>query len=208
MKNKKFGIVLSVCLIVALAIGGVYASKNMNFFEWGKQAATIKNTSQKDSIATVNGVKIPKSKFDNYKAGLANTNGQFTDEDIIDKLVEQEVIMQEIKKLGYTVTDEEVIAFNNERFDLLEKDPQAYQITKDYVDGLGITMEEYKEMSKEVSKTALLANKYKADIQKEFIDNNTQVKALSAEKKNQKFEEYFENKISDLCDKANIVLSK
>jgi len=152
----------------------------------------------------VNGVEISKDKFDSYKAGLANASGEFTDEEIIDKLVEQEIIMQEIKRLGYTVTDAEVIKFNNERFALLDEDPTAYQIIKDYVDGLGITMEEYKKMSLEISKTALLANKYKDDIQKEFIEENPQIMSRSAAVKQQKFEDYFADKIDDLCEKADV----
>lgn len=202
--KKVFAIILSLCLVGCLVIGGVYASKNMSFFQWGEKNAEINQVQSEDVVAKVNGVQISKDKFDSYKAGLANASGEFTDKEIIDKLVEQEIIMQEIKRLGYTVTDAEVVKFNNERFALLDEDPAAYQIIKDYVDGLGVTMEEYKEMSLEISKTALLANKYKADIQKEFIEKNPQLKSKTSAQKQQKFEQYFADKIETLYEKADV----
>ena len=204
MKRKVFGIVVSLCMISILVAGGVYAGKNMTFFRWGKQTAGINETASATIVANVNGVGIPKTKFDSYKAGLANASGTFTDKEILDKLIEQEVIMQEIQRLGYSVTEAEVTKFNDERFELLDDDPVAYQIVKDYVDGLGITMEEYKEMSKEVSKTALLANKYKADMMSEFENSNSQIKTYSLRQKEEKFEEYFEKKIEELSKKAKI----
>lgn len=208
MKKKIIRILLPLCVICVLAVGSVLASRNMNFFQWGKKVATINETASNESIAKVNGVSIPKSKFDSYKAGLSNATVIPTDEEIVNKLVEQEVIMQEIKRLGYEVTEQEIIDFNNERFELLEQYPQAYQITKDYVDGLGITMEKYKEMSKEISRTALLTNKYKIDVQKEFEEKNTQVRKMSEYEKSIKFEDYFENKIAELCQNANIEIIK
>lgn len=203
MNKKILGIVVSICVISVL-VGGVYASKNMNFFQWGENSASINEIASTDVVAKVNSVGISKTKFDLYKAGLSNASGTFSDKEILNKLIEQEVIMQEIVRLGYTVTEAEVTKFNNERFALLDEDPNAYQIIKDYVDGLGITMEEYKEMSKEVSRTALLANKYKADVMREFVNNTAGAATFSAQQKAERFEEYFNNKIETLSEAATI----
>lgn len=203
MNKKILGIVVLICVVSAFVVG-VYASKNVNFFQWGEEIARINEKTSTDVVAKVNGVDIPRSKFDSYKAGLANANGSFSDEEILNKLIEQEVIMQEIVRLGYTVTESEVTKFNDERFALLEEDSNAYQIVKDYVDGLGITMEEYKEMSKEVSRTALLANKYKADVMSEYVNNTAGATTFSAQQRAERFEEYFNNKIETLSNAATI----
>lgn len=208
MKKKIFSITLSLCLISALVVCGVYASKNMAFFEWGKQNTEINEISDSTIVAKVNGIGISKSKFDSYKIGLSNASVDFSDEQILDKLIEQEVIMQEINRMGYTVTDSEVNAFNNERFAILDEDPAAYQIVKDYIDGLGITMDDYKEMSKEISRTALLANKYKADLMKEFEKSNSKFSMYSMSKRVEKFEEYFDKKINELSKNAKIEIMK
>ncbi len=206
MKRKRF-VLMCICVAILFIIGGVYASRDTRFLNYGKQVDKISQNKTDEFVAKVNGVGISKSEFDTYKAGLSNANGTFTDEEIIDKLVQQEVIMQEIHRLGYTVTDEEVNEFNEKRFALLDGDPTAYQIVKDYVDGLGITMEEYKEMSKKVSEEALLANKYKEDLKKEF-DKKSSASTYSAKDSNEKFENYFTDKVKSLKQKADIDILK
>lgn len=210
MKKKIVIITLSMLLVFVLVIGGAYASKNISFFQWGEQMAKIREdrTTTATTVAKVNGTEISKEKFDSYKAGLANASGEFTDEQILDKLIQQEVIMQEITRLGYTVTSDEVNDFNEERFSLLNDDPAAYQVVKDYVDGLGITMDEYKEMSKDISKTALLTNKYKADMMKEFEKQNSDIKTYSRNEKIERFEEYFNDKIEELNKNADVEIVK
>lgn len=161
---------------------------------------------QEKVVAEVNGHEITKSEFETYKAGLAQAMGTFTDEEIIDKLVRQEVLMQEIEKRGYTVSDDEVTAFNDERFALLDEDPTAYQIIKDYVDGLGITMDEYKEQSKEISRIALLSNKFREDLLAEYEEDNPQILTRSKQEQNQSFEEYLDGYIDDLYSSSDITI--
>lgn len=210
-KNKILAVIISVCVVCGLAAVGVYANMtpNKNFIQWGEKQEKIKEETalSTKAIAKVNGIEIPKEKFDSYKTGLTYASKAYSDDEIIDKIVNQEVIMQEIKRLGYTVTDEEVTKFNDERFALLEEDPKSYQVVKDYVDGLGISLEEYKEMSKEISKVALLSNKYKADILREF-ETNSQVRSLSQEMKAKRFDEYFDKKIKTLTEDADIEILK
>lgn len=207
MKKKILGLSLVVSVVLILT-GIVYANKNLDFFKLGEDVKKINETTTLDIVAKVNGVEIPKSKFDTYKAGLMKANGTFTDEEILDKIIEQEVIIQEIERLGYSVTEEEVNKFNDERFALMDDDPQAYQIIKDYVDGLGITMDEYKEKSKEISRLALLANKYKEEKLKEYENENSQVVTYSNAEEVEKFEDYFNENIEQLKEKANIEIVK
>lgn len=208
MSKKKVKMIVLICVISVMVAAVVYASKNMDFFHWGEENADIKAAVLGGAVARVNGVDIPESKFHSYKLGLANASGKFSDEEILQKLIRQEVIMQEIDRLGYTVTEEEVTKFNDERFAFLKEDPNAYQMIKNYVDGLGITMEEYKERSREISKIALLTNKYREDIMKEYEKNNTAESADSAQQKAQKVEMYFKEKIEMLMNAATIEIIK
>jgi hypothetical protein len=204
MKKRIFITVTLVCTICLIVITCGYASKNMDFFKWGQQVSSIKNSPSNEVAVIVNNVSISKDKFNSYKAGLVTANDKITDKEVMDKLIKQEVIRQEVERLGYTVTEKEVDAFNDERFSLLEEYPEAYKITKEYVDGLGITMEQYKEMSKKISKDVLLSNKYKADMQKKFENENKENRSLNDYEKTVNFENYFNNVINELCKNAEI----
>lgn len=209
--KRKITLIISIVCILAIGISAtVYATRDMSMFQWGQDSAEIEaaDNMQKNVVAEVNGQKITSSQFDKYKAGLSNANGTFTDAEIMDKLVRQEVLKQEIQRLGYTATEAEVTAFNDERFALLDDDPNARQIIQDYVDGLGITMAEYKEQSKEISRIALLANKFRADLMAEYEKNNPQILTYSVPTQQQGFEEYLEQYIDDLYKTADIVISE
>ncbi len=205
MSKKKIRMIVSIGVISAVVVGALYACKNMNFFRRAEEIDNINAAVPTDVVAKVNGVDILKSKFDSYKVGLANASGNFSDEEILNKLIKQEIIMQEIDRLGYTVTEEEVTKFNDERFAFLNQDPNAFRIIKDYVDSMGITMEEYKEMSREISRIALLSNKYREDIINEYEKNNT---TDSAQQKAEKAEMYFREKIEKLINAATIEIIK
>lgn len=207
MSKKKLRMIGLICVISVVVVAVVYSSKNINFFRWGEENA-INAAVPTDVVARVNGVDILRSKFISYKVGLTNASGNFSDEEILNKLIKQEIIMQEIERLGYTVTEEEVTKFNDERFALLKEYPEAYQMVKDYADGMGITMEEYKEMSREISRIALLSNKYKEDIMNEYEKNNTMENTDSAQQKAQKAEKYFNDKIEMLMNTATIEIIK
>lgn len=109
---------------------------------------------------------------------------------------------QEIARCSVTVTEEEVKAFNDERFALMEEDPTSYQIVKDYVDGLGITMEEYKEMSLEISRDSLLTAKYREQLMKEYAERDVQT--LSEEEQKFTFEDYYNATLDALEESAQI----
>lgn len=203
MKKKIWISIIVVLILLAVTAGIVFANSNVNLKEWGK---LLSGNSQKEeitteSIANVNDKPISKDKFENYKISLSYASGDFSDEEILDKLITQEVIMQEIERRGITVTEQEINTFNDERFALMEQDPSLYEITKDFVDGKGITMEEYKEESKEISRQALLANKLRDEMVVEYQDKSSDDKSAPSQ---QDFQEYFNNYISDLKEEATI----
>lgn len=207
--KKRIMMLISIICVLAIGIAGsVYAIQKLNMFQWGQnQKEIVSSQAVEKSVAVVNGQPISEASFENYKAGLANANGTFSDKDVLNKLIRQELIKQEIQRLGYKVTDEDVAAFNDERFALLNEDPAAYKIVKDYVDGLGITMDEYKEQSKEISKTALLANKFKADLQTKYQQDNPESSVHAKAEQEQNFEVYLEQYIDGLYENAKIEIT-
>ena len=72
--------------------------------------------------------------------------GFFSDEEILNKLIERKLMLQDAEAHGITVSEEEVRAFNEESFALMEQDEAGKEAILDYIQGRGITLEEYKEM--------------------------------------------------------------
>lgn len=190
MKMKR--ILAAICLAAAFAITGC-ADKNTADPDAGQQVSS----EAADIAAVVNGQPISKERFETYKSGLSDAQGNFTDAQVLDQLIRREVVQQEIARLGITITDEEVRQFNEERFALLDDDPAAYQLMQDYVDGLGITMEEYKEQSLAISRESLLYDRYRERMQAEYQKAGTK----------ESFEDYLNERIDALVQEAQIEIN-
>ncbi len=204
--KKKIIVILGVLVVVAaLAVGGVYAEKQLKYVDLGNQISENQSIPEGEAAAWVNGTAISKQRFENYKASLAYTQAEYTDEQVLDKMIRQEVLQQEIARLGITVTEEEVKAFNEERFALLDEDETAKQIMEDFVKGLGITMEEYKEQSLEISRESLLTMKYREQLAAEF---ERQAEPASEQEQSEAFEEYYDRKLDALVEAAEIKIAE
>ncbi len=204
--KKKIIVILGVLVVVAaLAVGGVYAEKQLKYVDLGNQISENQSIPEDEIAAWVNGTAISKQRFENYKASLAYTQAEYTDEQVLDKMIRQEVLQQEIVRRGITVTEEEVKAFNEERFALLDEDETAKQIMEDFVKGLGVTMEEYKEQSLEISRESLLTMKYREQLAAEF---ERQAEPASEQEQSEVFEEYYDRKLDALVEAAEIKIAE
>ncbi len=116
----------------------------------------------------------------------------------MDALIRQVAAVQGIEKLGYSVSDAEVNAFNDERFAAIEDNPEMYKVLKAYVDGRGISLEEYKAMSKEISYKSMLLSKYRKDAKKEFLDNSSSTTTPTD------FKSYFDEKLNRFYEDAEV----
>ena len=183
-----------VFLLLAVVLLCCGCRQESSMKDWGEQVKENQSIPDTDAVASVNGVPISKERYENYKVGLQNAQGKFTDEQVLDKMIRREVLYQEIERLGITVEEDEVRAFNEERFALIDDDPVTYQIFKDYADGLGITLEEYKEMSMEVSRDSLLTTKYQEHLMAQY----------EKEKSEFLFDAYYEQNLDRLVEKAAI----
>ena len=164
-----------VFLLLAVVLLCCGCRQESSMKDWGEQVKENQSIPDTDAVASVNGVPISKERYENYKVGLQNAQGKFTDEQVLDKMIRREV-------------------FNEERFAMIDDDPVTYQIFKDYADGLGITLEEYKEMSMEVSRDSLLTTKYQEHLMAQY----------EKEKSELTFDVYYEQTLDALAEKAAI----
>ena len=89
------------------------------FVFWGLEYYITRDNTQRDSVATVNGVKISQSQLDNaYQAlqrsytdqgGVLDERGQQQLQDLaLQQLILDQVLLQTVKKMGFAINSEEV----------------------------------------------------------------------------------------------------
>lgn len=197
MQKKSRFIIGFLVLVVFVLVAATFAKGDINFFEWGKSQTEI-DKAENSIIATVNGVPIYQSSLDTYKVGLKFTGQRLTDQEVLDALIRQVAAVQGIEKLGYSVSDAAVNAFNDERFAAIEDNPEMYKVLKDYLDGRGISLEEYKAMSKETSYKSLLFIQYNKELKREFLDNSSLATTPTD------FKRYFDEKLNRFYEAAEV----
>ncbi len=197
MQKKSRFIIGFLVLVVFVLVAATFAKGDINFFEWGKSQTEI-DKAENSIIATVNGVPIYQSSLDTYKVGLKFTGQRLTDQEVLDALIRQVAAVQGIEKLGYSVSDAAVNAFNDERFAAIEDNPEMYKVLKDYLDGRGISLEEYKAMSKETSYKSLLFIQYNKELKREFLDNSSLATTPTD------FKHYFDEKLNRFYEAAEV----
>ena len=161
-----------------------------------------KSPEQAESIAfTINGESVTQKEFDTYSTLMKAADPELTDEEIKNKYIRQQVIIQEAEREGISASEEEINALNESRFSWLEKDEQAYRIIKEYVDGAGMTMDEYIEQSKIISEQAIITTKLKERIESEF----TERASADGTETGETAEDYYNDYIDKLAEEAVII---
>ena len=207
--KKRFCIVFAAALagmaLILIAFYHAYADRETSMRRWGQQMADLTGTADMSSrsLAAVNGESIDFEQFKAYKIGLSYAAGNFSDEEILNKLIERKLMLQDAEAHGITVSEEEVRAFNEESFALMEQDEAGKEAILDYIQGRGITLEEYKEMCLQNSEIALIGMKYRSFLENEY-DKTAQTNALAA----QSFEDYYAAHLQTVRKNADIVINE
>jgi hypothetical protein len=159
MKKK-----ISTMLISLIFVVGITACAS-------QKMPTIKDTSK--VLVTVEGKNITQQMVD-----MTRTNSTFTEKQMLDKLIDDELILIKAKELKITVTDKEAKAEAKKQRDLyedaLQKADNKNEVKTtmdDFIKKLGITEEEYwnsyvVQAYKGVLITAKTKDKLGADIEK------------------------------------------
>lgn len=85
----------------------------------------------------------------------------------------------------------------------MEQDEAGKEAILDYIQGRGITLEEYKEMCLQNSEIALIGMKYRSFLENEY-DKTAQTNALAA----QSFEDYYAAHLQTVRKNADIVINE
>ncbi len=194
MKIRRNLFVLFV-FVVVLAVLGVCLIFNRQKQTSPDRADTMLNGY---TLAIVNGVPIKKERFDSYKEGLSEAAGTFTDKEILDRFIDRELMLQDAAQYGISVTDEEVNAWNEQNFSLMEEDPAGKEVILAYLAQKGYTLDEYKKMSLEISRISLIGQKYRDYLRQ--IYNETP--------ENKLFDDYYAAHMKKLREDADIVVNE
>lgn len=207
--NKKY---ISIFLIIMVVFSGlVYAGNNNDFDakklgEYIRQAFEEKPQKMNDVLCYVNGVEILKKDFEIFKESTLSYNPDTNEEELFKRYIKFVLVLNEAEKEGFTVSEQEAEEYTNVVFDSLENDEEIMRILKEYIDGMGITMDEYKEMTKEFNYKTLLTMKLQDKLRTEFLEQNKGARDNSTEINNT-FNNYLNNYKEELFDDAEIIMN-
>lgn len=162
--NKRILVcIIGACVVAVLGISGVAFSKNkVDTRAWGQ--ANKEAINDTTVALTINGQDYLLSGYNSYRMGLQQAQGDFTEQEILEKYIRKEVIQQEVERRGLTVSEEELNSYTEKQWQAYENVPEIKKLIDEYIEGAGITLAQHKESSKELYRRALLAEKLKDEI--------------------------------------------
>lgn len=153
-RSRNLIIVMILILSIVASYGVVNAVSKAR--QLGLESKKINSSSTAKDLAKVGSVKINAKDVENYKinmklqqayieiSGASEVVPQMTDKEVLDKLIENAALYLEAEKLGLVVPEKTVndyIASMKKAF-IVDKSKEL-NLLRDYVDGLGITLNEY-----------------------------------------------------------------
>jgi len=147
--------------------------------------------------------KITKESFDILKELYSVADNIPSDEEIIDKLIEKEVIYQQALKDNISVSEEEINQALQAQKDAEYKDSKTYEDFTNLIQGKNISEDEYWDKMKESIKKGLICGKYINKLKEDFKKENPHIKKDEFQSK---YEEYYKNKVLEM--KKNIKIEK
>ena len=210
LNNKNYLIIFSVLIFAIL--GGVFcASGTGEMALLGKDQADILRNGDDTIVASVNGEKIPKKSVDSFKvvlnSSLNNSDHMYTDEEVLDKMIEKILLYQTALNAGISVSSEDVDKLMQQ-----SKDALALEVNKkdaatiaEYISGMNITEDEYWELVRPLVKRDIVCGRYKYALRKNFSEANniTDIQELKKE-----FDAYFIDYMEQLKENADIQINK
>ncbi len=146
--KRKGGLVISIISLIIIILALFLVSNGTFFFLekpiWGISGETEMTS---DVIVTVNGEEIYTSELDAQWGALPlETKMTITRTDVLDRMVEERLLLQQAKLANISVTDEEVEIFVNEQLMTLGITPEVFV---EYLKAQNITLEEVSEIYKQ-----------------------------------------------------------
>ncbi|WP_105614024.1 SurA N-terminal domain-containing protein [Vallitalea okinawensis] len=197
---------LIIIIVVFLIFGAVFnisSKQQFDLKELGKKNKEITNNLNKDKvIAEVNGIKIMNSDLEKQKNWYTAINREITDEEILEELISTKLLYSTAIEQGVKASDEEVQEIFIMNMDAIKNDPINYQIILDYIEGYGITEEEYWNLARKLYEESLIIRRYKDSIEAKFI--TTTGIAKTDTEYSEKYSAYYSEHLAELKENAKI----
>lgn len=191
--NKQLKLLISVLVISIIGISAIVGVKAYSDF-------AKKEKAKKEVVAKVNGIGIIKKDFEMAKKNAAINKAGMNDKDVLFKLIEDELVLQEAKKRGYNLSDAEAQKITDAQKAALEKST-SYDKFKTFIKEVGVTEKEYWEDAVIKNKNVSNRNNYKADLKVGYA-KKYQVKDMNSLET--KFSDYFQEVIAELMSVADL----
>lgn len=203
-RNKR-AVILGAAAIAALLI----LAAGCSALRTGSRAmpSDIEKTSapagkSQDIVARIDGEPVTKKVFDSYKLSLnSGVESKLSDEQILDKIVDRQVVYNQAVKEGMTASESEVDSAVKAAQEAIKSESKQYEAFKDYISGLNLTEEAYWESVRPAYKKALTCGNYKKALKAKFNEDNKE-KAVSD--LNAEFSKYYDEKVKALVEKAKV----
>jgi len=183
--------VLAVAIISVAVVVGVKTNSNL----------AKKETAKKEVIvAKVNGIGINSKDFEMAKKNAVLNKAEMTDKDVLYKLIENELLIQEAKKRGYNLSVEEAQKITDAQRTSIEKSAN-YDKFKTFLKDSGVTEKEYWENSVVKNQNLSNRNNYRSDLKIEYAKKH-QIKDMNSLET--KFNDYFQEVTAELMSVAEI----
>jgi len=200
--NKRVLMICLISIIAILACGIGYAVQSDSIAKmFGKQQAEVLSNAGDGIVATVDGEKITKKGFDTYKLFLNNSGKEVSDQQVLDKIVDRQLIYKQAIKENVVVSDQEVANAIKMAQDTIRSDSKQYEAFKEYISGLNMSEDEYWKSVEPVYKKALTCGKYKNTLKENFKKDN---KIEDQSELNSKFEEFYSKTVKELKGKVEV----
>ncbi len=199
--NKKKIVITAVAIILAFCIIGYKFAKSESVAKlFGMAQSQELTNAGNDIVATIDGEKITKKGFDTYKL-IVDFENKLSDEEILNKIVDRQIVYKQAIKEGFLVSDQQVEAAIKSAQETLKTDSNQYEAFKEYFSGLNMSEDEYWESVKPAYKKTLTCGAYKNALKQKLKKDN---KIEDQNELNSKFSEFYNEKIKDLKSQTKV----
>lgn len=167
---RAYSIIASIILLACIAMMlNASERKNSAAYDLGKQVTQIHSDQSGGKIvATINGTNFTKNQLDTYRLTMNQGGKEYSDTELMDRLIKRTVLYDEAVRRGLTVTDAEIdeaIASTKDALNHSES-KQAKEYLDSYLSGAGISEDQYWENVNETYKLALPIGKLQDTLKK------------------------------------------
>lgn len=212
MQYKKWLLPLIIVLLISVLATSVYASNNMDWKGSGKKINNeLKSPEKAQVIAKIDGSPVTLGDLKTRKVMLSFLrNEEISNREAMEQIKKDIILAEEAKKRNISVSREDTLKFmrylQNQMEESLKNNPSSVSTILDYMNGLGMTKEEFwnDENVIENYQNGLVVGKLRNKLTEEWGYSNME---LSKPEKMKEFENKLNNMISERKSELNVEIT-